>query len=109
MDESAPATVFRDVAAEVEIPRDGTLSRVLFKDDQVRLVVFAFDAGQELTDHTAAVAAVVEVVKGRLVLGLGDEKIEMVPGSWVHMPAQLSHSVLAVEPSVMLLTMLRSG
>lgn len=109
MDESTPATVFRDVAAEVSIPQDGTLSRVLYKDEQVRLVVFAFDAGQELTDHTAAVAAVVEVVKGRLLLGLGDEQVEIGPGSWVHMPANLSHSVVAIEPSVMLLTMLRGG
>lgn len=109
MDESTPATVFRDVAAEVSIPQDGTLSRVLYKDEQVRLVVFAFDAGQELTDHTAAVAAVVEVVKGRLLLGLGDEQVEIGPGSWVHMPANLSHSVAAIEPSVMLLTMLRGG
>ena len=109
MDESTPATVFRDVAAEVAVPEDGTLSRVLYKDEQVRLVVFAFDAGQELTDHTAAVAAIVELVAGRINLGLGDEQVEMVPGSWVHMPANLRHSVVALEPSVMLLTMLRGS
>ena len=107
MDESSAATVFRDVAAEVAIPQEGTLSRVLYKDDQVRLVVFAFDAGQELTDHTAAMAAIVEVITGRLRLGLGDEQVELAPGAWVHMPPNLRHSVLAIEPSVMLLTMLR--
>ncbi len=107
MDEAA--TVFRDVAAEVPIPKEGTLSRVLYKDEQVRLVVFAFDAGQELTDHTAAMAAIVELVIGRITLGLGEEQVEMIPGSWVHMPANLSHSVVALEPSVMLLTMLRGG
>jgi quercetin dioxygenase-like cupin family protein len=109
MDESTPATVFRDVAAEVAVPKDGTLSRVLYKDEQVRLVVFAFDAEQELTDHTAAVAAIVELVTGRINLGLGDEQVEMVPGSWVHMPPNLRHSVVALEPSVMLLTMLRGS
>ena len=109
MDAPTPATILRDVAAEVAIPKDGTLSRVLYKDAQVRLVAFAFDAEQELTDHTAAVAAIVEVVTGRILLGLDDEQVEVVPGSWVHMPANLRHSVLAVEPSVMLLTMLRGG
>lgn len=109
MDESSAATVFRDVAAEVTIPKDGTLSRVLYKDEQVRLVVFAFDAGQELTDHTAAMAAIVQVVSGRIRLGLADEQVEMTPGSWVHMRANLRHSVVALEPSVMLLTMLRAG
>lgn len=107
MDAPLTATVFRDLAAEVAIPPEGTLSRVLYKDDQVRLVVFAFDVGQELSDHTATVAAIVEVVSGRLRVGLGDETMELTPGSWVHMPANLRHSVFAIEPSVMLLTMLK--
>ncbi len=109
MSEGLAATVFRDVAAEVEIPPEGTLSRVLYKDDRIRVVVFAFDAGQELTAHTAPVAAVIEVVSGRLRLSLGDESHEAAPGSWVHMEPDLTHSVRALEPSVMLLTMLRGG
>lgn len=109
MEDSPSATVFRDLAAEVAIPEDGTLSRVLYKDHQIRLVAFAFDAGQELTDHTAAVAAIVEVVAGRLRVGLGGDHVELAPGSWVHMPANLRHSVVALEPSVMLLTMLKGS
>jgi len=101
------ATIFTDMAAEVEVPADGTLSRVIYKDDRLRLVVFAFDTGQELTAHTAAVPAIVEVVQGRLELTLGTEEATVGPGSWVHMPANLAHSVRAVEPSIMLLTMLR--
>ncbi|NND01448.1 MAG: cupin domain-containing protein [Acidimicrobiia bacterium] len=91
------------------MPTEGTLSKVIYKDDQVRLVLFAFDAGQELTEHTAAIPAIVEVISGRLRVGLGDQESELAPGSWVHMPANLRHSVLAVEPSVMLLTMLKAG
>ena len=109
MDNEPGATVFRDLATEVEIPAEGTLSKVLYKDDQVRLVLFAFDAGQELTEHTAAVPAIVEVISGRLQVGLGDDEAELAAGSWVHMPAKLPHSVVAVEPSVMLLTMLTAG
>ncbi len=103
------ATVIADLAAEVEIPQDGTLSRVLYTDDQIRVVVFAFDAGQELTEHTAAAPAVVEVLSGRLRLTLGPDVVEAGPGSWTHMPARLPHAVVALEPSVMLLTLLRTG
>ncbi len=103
------ATVIADLAAEVEIPQDGTLSRVLYTDDQIRVVVFAFDAGQELTEHTAAAPAVVEVLSGRLRLTLGPDVVEAGPGSWAHMPARLPHAVVALEPSVMLLTLLRTG
>ena len=100
------ATLFTDLAGEVEIPKDGTLSRVLYKDAGLRLVVFAFDAGQELTEHTASVPAVVQVVTGRLHLTLGSEEVTGEPGGWFRMPADLPHSVRALEPSVMLLTML---
>jgi len=100
------ATVLNDITSEVEIPPDGTLSRVLYQDEQLRLVVFAFDAGQELTEHTAARPAVVQVLRGRLDLTLGGEETTAAPGSWIHMPAQLPHSVRAQEPSIMLLTLL---
>ena len=103
------ATVFTDLAGEVEIPEDGTLSRVLYKDPGVRIVVFAFDAGQELTEHTAAVPAVIQVVRGRLDLTLGADEVAAEPGGWIRMPANLPHSVRALEPSVMLLTMLPKG
>lgn len=107
MDEGA--TIFNDIAGEIEIPPDGTLSRVLYQDDQVRVVVFAFDAGQELTEHTAARPAVMQVLHGHLHLTLGAEETTAEPGSWIRMPAQLPHSVLAHEPSVMLLTLLWGG
>jgi quercetin dioxygenase-like cupin family protein len=100
-------TVFTDLAAELPIPEDGTLSRTLFQDDQLRLVGFAFAEGQELTDHTSALAVVIQVVHGRLDLGLAGEQTELTTGGWVHLPARTTHSVRALEPTVMLLTMLR--
>lgn len=106
---SDQATVFLDIASEVEIPEEGTLTRVLYRDDQIRVVVFAFDEGQELTDHTAAVPALVQLVSGRIRLDLDGEPVELEPGSWVRMEASLTHAVVALEPSVMLLTLLRSA
>ena len=103
------ATIITDLAGEADVPEDGTLSRVLYADDRLRLVLFAFDEGQELTEHTASVPAVVQVVSGRFRLTLGEEIVEVDPGAWVHMPARLPHAVLALEPGRLLLTMLRDG
>ncbi|NGO41749.1 cupin domain-containing protein [Streptomyces ureilyticus] len=100
------ATVITDLATELTVPEDGTLSRVLYRDDRLRVVGFAFAAGQELTEHTSALPVVIQVVQGRLDLVLGEEKIEATPRSWIRLPARLPHSVYATEPSVMLLTML---
>ncbi|HEX6470888.1 MAG TPA: cupin domain-containing protein [Streptosporangiaceae bacterium] len=101
-----PATVINDLAAELDIPPDGTLSRALYRDDRLRVIGFAFDAGQELTEHTSAVPVVIQVVRGRLALTFGEEQAEAVPGTWIHLPARLPHTVLAIEPTIMLLTML---
>ncbi|SBT92069.1 Cupin domain protein [Streptomyces sp. DI166] len=100
------ATVITDLTEELPLPEDGTLSRVLYRDDRLRVVGFAFAAGQELTEHTSALPVVIQVIRGRLDLVLGDEKTQAEPGTWIHMPARMPHSVHAVEPTVMLLTML---
>lgn len=79
---------------------------MLYRDDRLRVVGFAFDTGQELTEHSSALPVVIQVIRGRLAVTLGDEKTETAAGTWIHMPARLPHTVRAVEPTVMLLTML---
>ncbi|MDX2934001.1 cupin domain-containing protein [Streptomyces ipomoeae] len=99
------ATVITDLAAELPLTEDGTLSRVLYRDDRLRVVGFAFATGQELTEHTSALPVVIQVVRGRPDLVLGEDKTEALPGTWIHLPARLPHSVRATEPTIMLLTM----
>ena len=106
MTEEHQQSVVHDIAGAMAIPKDGTLSQVLYRDELIRVVVFAFDEGQELTDHTAARPAIVQVVSGRIRLDLDGEPVELGPGSWVRMAAHLTHAVYALEPSVMLLTLL---
>jgi quercetin dioxygenase-like cupin family protein len=100
-------TVLRDIAAMLDIPEDGVLSRVLYRDERIRVVGFAFDIGQELTEHSAAVPAIVQVVSGSFRLSLDDAVEDLGPGSWVHMAADLPHSVVAVERGTLLLTLIR--
>ena len=101
-------TALENLLDEVEIPKNGTLSRVVFNADGLRVVLFAFDTGEQLTDHSATVPAIVQAIKGRLEITLGDQTIEIEPGSWIHMDANLTHAVVALEPSVMILTLQRS-
>ncbi len=108
MTEEPSFTVLENLLDEVEIPENGTLSRVVFNADGLRVVLFAFDTGEQLTDHAATVPAVVQVIKGRLEMTLGGQQMEIHPGSWVHMEAHLTHAVVALEPSVMILTLQRS-
>lgn len=100
-------TFINDLSAHAEVPEQGTLSRVLHNDERVRLVLFAFDTGQELTEHTASVPAVLQVVSGRFGVTAGGESFEMGPESWLLLDAHEAHSLVAREPSRLLLTMVR--
>jgi hypothetical protein len=57
-------TYITDLVKEVEIPKDGILSRILLKNSQVNVTIFGFDAGQELSEHTAGTPAIVQILKG---------------------------------------------
>ncbi len=103
-----PYLLVPDVGAQ-EIPVDGILSRTLFSDDRVKIVVFAFSAGQELSEHTASMPAIIHILKGEARLTLGSDVIDARAGTWVHMPAQLAHSLQARTPVVMLLSLLKGS
>lgn len=84
-------------------------SRVLTKTGGGSLTLFAFDAGQGLTEHTAPFDALVMVLDGLLLLTIGGVEVPASPGTVVRMPAGIPHAVDAPEPSRMLLAMLRAS
>lgn len=92
-----------------EIPADSILSRTLFTDDALKVVFFGFAPGQELSEHTASVPAVIHILSGEGELMLGGERLEAAPGVWAHLPAHLPHSVRARTPLTLLLLMLRGA
>ena len=96
-----------DLAKEVEPPEDGILTRTLFNNDDVKAVIFGFGQGEELSEHTAAMPAILHFLKGEATLSLGDDCVEAQPGTWIHMPPDLKHSVEAKTPVVMLLLLLK--
>ncbi|MCR9210102.1 MAG: cupin domain-containing protein [bacterium] len=103
------AKTFLDLATEVEIQSGGTISKTLRQDDGLKVVLFGFDAGQELSEHTAAVPAILQFLDGDATVTLGDETIHASTGTFVHMAANLSHSITANTPTKMLLLLLKSA
>ena len=90
-----------------EITADSIISRTLYGDRQVKVVLFGFAAGQELSEHTASTPAIIHILQGEAALTLGEQHREAGPGTWVHMPAKLPHALLAKTPVLMLLLLLR--
>jgi quercetin dioxygenase-like cupin family protein len=96
-----------DLRTAVSVPQDGILSRTIHEDERCTLVVFAFDAGQELTEHTSAHAALIEILDGEALVTLDGEAREVGPGAWISMPSGMRHAIRATTPLVMALTLLR--
>jgi quercetin dioxygenase-like cupin family protein len=106
---STPYTIYPNLEAEAPIPDNGILSRTLHKDDPVKVVIFAFAEGQELSAHTAPMAASLQFVRGEARLTLGKDVMEVKTGAYVHMPPGLTHAIVARTPLVMLLTMYKEN
>ncbi len=104
---STPYTQFADLLREVEPPPDGTLNRTLHQDERLKAVLFGFAAGQELSEHTSSMPAVMHFLKGEATVTLGDDQREVGPGAWIHMTAGLRHSIRTRTPLVMLLLRLK--
>jgi quercetin dioxygenase-like cupin family protein len=100
-------THFLDLAKEVQPPAKGILSRTLFSDDRLKAVAFGFAQGEELSEHTASMPAVLHFLQGEATLTLGGDTVEAGPGTWVHMPAGLKHSIRGKTQVVMMLLLLK--
>lgn len=102
-------TFFPDLTAEAVVPGRGIHSQTLSNEGGVELVLFAFAAGEGLSEHTSARPAIIHVLSGEGELTAGDDAFTAGPGSWLRMAANLKHSVVARTPLVMALYLLSPG
>ena len=87
----------------------GIASRVLARTAAGNITLFTFDAGEELSEHTAPFDALVLTLSGAFTLSIGGVNVLTAPQTIVLMPANVPHAVRAAEPSRMLLIMLREA
>lgn len=102
-----PAAEAHLLHALITPTEQGIASRVLAKTSGGSLSLFAFDGGQELSEHTTPYDGLVLVLEGALTLTIGGARVNAIPGTVVRMPANVPHAVAASEPTRMLLLMLR--
>ena len=85
----------------------GIASRVLAKTVGGSMTLFAFDAGQGLSEHTSPFEALVMVLEGTMTLTVGGKPVRAIAGTIVRMPAHVPHALEALQAARMLLVMLR--
>lgn len=95
------------LAEVVTIQPGAVVSKVIHRDENLDVTVFGFDAGEGLTEHTATRTAIVQVLAGRLRFTADGEDLDAGPGFWLHMTSGTPHALVATEPTLMLLTLVR--
>jgi quercetin dioxygenase-like cupin family protein len=107
MSTASTAQVLRlaDLAAYQE---GAIVSRQIVKADAGNVTLFAFDAGQALSEHTAPFDALVHVLDGEAEITIAGRGFALEAGDAIIMPAGQPHAVAARSRFKMLLTMIRT-
>jgi len=98
-----------DLGSLVAYQEGAIVSRTLAKRSGGTVTLFAFEAGQALSEHTTPFDAIVQVLDGDVELTIGGTKVSPLAGQAVLMPANVPHALFAVRRFKMLLTMVREA
>lgn len=82
----------------------GIVSRAVLTTPGLRLTLFHFAPGQELSEHTSKARALVQALTGTCVFTVGTTVHTLKPGDLLHLPPGMPHSLTAPEGCSMLLT-----
>jgi len=97
------------LAEAAQFSEAGIVSRALHDRAGVRVTLFSFAAGQQLTEHATPARALVQVLGGACVFTLAGERTPLRTGDLLHLPPGLPHAVEATEPFSMLLFTIREN
>jgi quercetin dioxygenase-like cupin family protein len=96
-----------EFASSISYQADGIVSKRIIQKEKGNITLFAFDAGQKLSEHTAPFDALVQVMHGSAEIVIGGKPNQLTTGQSIIMPANIPHAVNANERFIMLLTMIR--
>lgn len=91
----------------IDVSPDSIVSRTILKSENNNLTLFAFDKGQDLTEHISRFNAFVFIVEGKMELKIGGQPVIVSAGEMTLMPADIPHALKAFEKTKMLLIMMK--
>ncbi len=91
--------------AAVPVLPEATTSRVVVNNPLLRVVYFAFDTGELLTDHSSPRVVVVHLITGAIRFTVDETEHAMVAGDIIYLAPGARHSLIADQPSHLSLVM----
>ena len=95
--------------AALPVQAEATTSRVVINNPLVRVVYFAFDTGELLTDHSSPRAVVVQLLTGAIRFTFDGTEHAMAAGDAIYLAPGVQHSLVADAPSHLSLVMVDLG
>ncbi len=92
----------------VDYQEEAVVSKSLVKKETGTVTLFAFDAGQGLSEHTAPFDALVLVLDGEVEITISGNLYILEKGEMIILPVNEPHSLKAIKKFKMMLTMIRS-
>jgi len=103
-----PESEIFDLAALAAYQTGAVVSRQVSKAAGGNVTLFAFDEGQELSEHTAPFDALVHVLDGEAEIKISGQLFQLKAGEGIIMPANSPHALFARKKFKMLLTMIKA-
>ena len=94
-------------AKKVEYSNDGIVSKKIIQKPTGNVTLFAFDKGQELSEHSAPFDALIQVLEGTTQIIIDKKPYDVPKGESIIMPANIPHTIKAISQFKMLLTMIK--
>ena len=92
----------------LQVQPEAVVSRTLIKKDTGTVTLFAFAAGQALSEHTAPFDAMLQMLEGQATVNVADRSFTVSANEYIILPAGIPHALRAEEDLKMLLVMIKS-
>ena len=107
MDDKITHSDVFNFAKKVDYSSDGIVSKRIIQKQVGNISLFAFDKGQELSEHSAPFDALIQVLEGSAQIIIDKKPYDVPAGESIIMPANIPHAVKATSQFKMLLTMIK--
>jgi quercetin dioxygenase-like cupin family protein len=97
-----------EAAALVDYQAGSIVSREILKGAAGKVTLFAFDAGEGLSEHISPFNALVQIVEGEAEIAISGQLNRVKAGELILMPAGQPHALRALQRFKMVLTLIRS-
>ena len=95
------------MGTSIEYASNAIVSKMVVKKPSGNITLFAFDEGEELSEHTSPYEAVIQIIDGSAEISISGKSFNLTSGESIILPGNVPHAVKANKRFKMLLTMIK--